>query len=187
MGTDHYPISDAQRHTYAADGALFLPSVLDAHWLARLRDSVESLEERERRDRLPEGFFDRQRLWEQDEGLRDILFHSPATGIAAQFLGAERLNVLYDQVFIKAPATNVRTPWHNDLPNWPVRGNDLITVWVALDPIDAENGMLEFVGSTKIAECRCIAQENRACLAVHCLEQPLDSVEIVERQLESRQ
>ena len=145
MGTDHYPISDAQRHTYAADGALFLPGVLDAHWLARLRDSVESLEERERRDGLPEGFFDRQRLWEQDEGLRDILFHSPATGIAAQFLGAERLNVLYDQVFIKAPATNVRTPWHNDLPNWPVRGNDLITVWVALDPIDAENGMLEFV------------------------------------------
>ena len=57
--------------------------MLDAHWLARLRDSVESLEERERRDGLPEGFFDRQRLWEQDEGLRDILFHSPATDIAA--------------------------------------------------------------------------------------------------------
>ena len=45
----------------------------------------------------------------------------------------------------KHRATNVRTPWHNDLPNWPVRGTQLITVWVALDTIGAGNGRLEFL------------------------------------------
>ena len=145
MNAKSYPISAAQRETYLADGALYLPGVLDAAWIERLRESVEHLEEKEKHAGAPEGFFDRLRLWEHDEGLRAILFDSPAVDIAAQFLDVKRLNVLYDQVFIKAPASNVRTPWHNDLPNWPVRGTHLITVWVALDPIDANNGMLEFV------------------------------------------
>ena len=144
MQQKQYPISTEQRNTYAADGALFLPGVLDKSWIDRLRRSVERLEERELSEGAPDGFFDRQRLWEQDDGFRDILFNSPAAGIAAQFLDIEPLNLLYDQVFIKSPASNVRTPWHNDLPNWPIRGTHLITVWVALDPIDTGNGMLEF-------------------------------------------
>lgn len=77
--------------------------------------------------------------------LMDELQEQTAAGIAAQFLGVERVRLLYDQIFIKAPATNVRTPWHNDLPNWPVRGTQLMTVWVALDTIGAGNGRLEFL------------------------------------------
>ena len=145
MTTKHYTISAAQRRTYAADGALFLPGVLDAARLSRLKTSVEQLESRESREGRPSGFFDRQRLWEQDEHMRDIVFASPAATIAAQFLDVDTLNLLYDQIFIKEPASNVRTPWHNDLPNWPVRGTQLITVWVALDSINEKNGMLEFV------------------------------------------
>ena len=83
-------------------------------------------------------------MWEKDRDFRDVVFNSPASSIAAQFLDVKKLNLLYDQAFIKVPASSVRTPWHNDLPNWPVRGGHLITVWVALDPIDANNGMLEF-------------------------------------------
>ena len=148
MSTSQYPISATQRETYAADGALFLPGVLDKCWLKRLTESVENLEAKELREGEPQGFFDRMRLWEHDEGLRDVIFDSPAADIAAQFLRAERLNLLYDQLFIKRPASNVRTAWHNDLPNWPVSGTQLITIWVSLDPIGAENGMLEFLAGS---------------------------------------
>ena len=145
MNTTQYSISATQRATYAADGALYLPGVLDASWMERLMMSVANLEARERREGSPAGFFDRMRLWEHDQGLRDIIFDSPAAGIAAQFLGVERLNLLYDQLFVKRPASNVRTAWHTDLPNWPVSGSQLISIWIALDPIGAENGQLEFL------------------------------------------
>ena len=145
MNKTQYSISATQRTAYAADGALYLPGVLDASWMERLNTSVANLEARERRGGSPAGFFDRIRLWEHDEGLRDIIFDSPAGGVAAQFLEVERLNLLYDQLFIKRPASNVRTAWHTDLPNWPVTGTHLITIWVSLDPIGAENGQLEFL------------------------------------------
>ena len=145
MTSKLYPISHAQREAYAADGALYLPGVLETSWIDRLKESMEELEVRERRDGPPDEFFSRTRLWQHDQRLRAIVFESPAAGIAAQFLGVERVRLLYDQIFIKAPATSVRTPWHNDLPNWPVRGTQLITVWVALDTIGAGNGRLEFL------------------------------------------
>ena len=148
MSTSQYPVSALQRETYAADGALFLPQVLDASWIECLTASVENLHARELREGSPQGFFDRMRLWEHDEGLRDIVFDSPAAGIAAQLLNVERLNLLYDQLFIKRPASNVRTAWHTDFPNWPVSGSQLTTIWVALDLIGAENGKLEFLGGS---------------------------------------
>ena len=144
MITQTYSITAEQQHTYATDGVIHLPGVLDTAWLHRLEAAMEMLESRELRDGSPDGFFDRQRLWEQDKRFRDIVFNSPAASIAAQFLGVQQLNLLYDQAFLKVPGSRVRTPWHNDLPNWPVRGEHLITVWVSLDPISAENGMLEF-------------------------------------------
>lgn len=144
MKTHSYRISAEQRLSYAADGVIHLPGVLDATWLQRLKSAMVKLTEREMRDGAPEGFFDRQRLWEIDLDFRNVVFNSPASSIAAQFLEVDTLNLLYDQAFIKAPASGVRTPWHNDLPNWPVRGEHLITVWVSLDPIGADNGMLEF-------------------------------------------
>ena len=152
MSTKPYPISTEHRKAYATDGVLYLPGVLDASWLERLGEAAQRLEKRELREGAPAGFFDRQRLWEDDQGLRDIIFNSPAAGIAAQFLAVNRLNVLYDQMFIKAPASDVRTPWHNDLPNWPVRGHQLITVWVSLDTINADNGMLEFARGSHLWE-----------------------------------
>lgn len=145
MEKSRYAVSDVRRDAYAADGALFLPGVLDTVWVERLRESVEDLEAKERRDGSPQGFFDRVGLWGHDQGFRDIVLDSPAAGIAAQFLEVNRLRLLYDQLFVKRPGSNVRTPWHTDLPNWPVTGSQLITIWVALDPIGTENGRLEFV------------------------------------------
>jgi len=58
--------------------------------------------------------------------------------------------LLYDQIFVKEPQTGNRTRWHNDQPYWPVRGWDVLSFWLALDPTTEENGRLEFVrGSHK--------------------------------------
>ena len=70
MKQNQYPISAEQRNTYAADGALILPGVLDRSWIDRLRQLAERLEVREVSEGAPDGFFDRQRVWEHDDGVR---------------------------------------------------------------------------------------------------------------------
>ena len=60
------------------------------------------------------------------------------------------MRLFYDQVFVKEPNTVERTDWHHDLPFWPLRGNDVASVWVALTEVGPENSQLEtIVGSHK--------------------------------------
>ena len=140
-----YPLDDGQMSRFETDGALILPSFLGDTWVQRLRAGAERLQQREAREGRPVQYFDRQRLWEHDEDLKSVCFESPAAALAARLLAADKINLLYDQMFVKEPASNVRTVWHNDLPNWPVRGRQIATVWIALDPIDEDNGAMEFV------------------------------------------
>ena len=58
------------------------------------------------------------------------------------------MNLLYDQLFVKEPGANHPTRWHNDQPYWPVSGMDVISIWIALDPTNEENGRLEFVAGS---------------------------------------
>ena len=43
-----------------------------------------------------------------------------------------------------------RTRWHNDQPYWPMSGDQVLTIWVALDVTTQASGALEFIrGSHK--------------------------------------
>ena len=53
--------------------------------------------------------------------------------VASALMRSEKVNLFFDQSFVKEPNTPDRTPWHNDLPFWPIRGRQVITTWVALD------------------------------------------------------
>jgi ectoine hydroxylase-related dioxygenase (phytanoyl-CoA dioxygenase family) len=135
---------------YRSDGATVVRGAVDAGWLDRLAAAIE-------RDIVNPGPFDHSydvaggrfhgnlRIWQNDPDFAAFCLDSPATEIARRVLGAERLNLLYDQLFVKEPGADHRTRWHNDQPYWPVLGRDVISVWVALDHVDATNGRLEFV------------------------------------------
>ena len=61
-----------------------------------------------------------------------------------------KINFIFDQFLIKEPATPEPTVWHQDVTYWPVNGEQVCTLWLALDPTDAESGAMEFVrGSHK--------------------------------------
>jgi ectoine hydroxylase-related dioxygenase (phytanoyl-CoA dioxygenase family) len=38
-----------------------------------------------------------------------------------------------------------RTRWHNDQPYWPIRGRQVVSIWVALDRTTSANGRVEFI------------------------------------------
>lgn len=54
---------------------------------------------------------------------------------------------MYEQVFKKEGGEIRRTPWHQDTPYLPVRGEDLAVFWISFDRLDSY-GTLEFVAES---------------------------------------
>jgi len=135
---------------YWADGAIVVRDAVSVEWRERLAAAIE-------RDIENPGPFDHSydvaggrfhgnlRIWQNDDDFAEFCVRGPGVDIARQFVRASRMNLLYDQLFVKEPGADHRTRWHNDQPYWPVSGRDVVSVWVALDTTTAANGRLEFV------------------------------------------
>jgi ectoine hydroxylase-related dioxygenase (phytanoyl-CoA dioxygenase family) len=92
----------------------------------------------------PGFFFGDQDMWWRLPGFRQLVLESPAPAIAAQAMRASRINFFFDQVIVKEPGTEQRTPWHQDQPYWAVSGRQVCAIWLALDDVAREN-CVEFV------------------------------------------
>lgn len=136
---------------YDTDGVVRVPGVADGETVERLRGAIDDILDSEAGTEV--NYFKRLRIWERNQAFRDFCLNSALPQIAGQLLSSEKVNLFYDQLFVKEAGSNAPTPWHNDLPYWPVRGNQVVTFWVALDPVTLENGGVEFVrGSHKLSK-----------------------------------
>lgn len=73
------------------------------------------------------------------------LLRDPAIGaIPAALWGKPDVWYMYEQVFRKSGGVTRRTPWHQDTPYLPVRGQDLAVMWISFDRVPVEQA-LEFV------------------------------------------
>lgn len=133
------PVGNREIADFERDGAVLLRGVIDDEWQELLRRAAARELER------PEAFFRRRLLWRSDPDFARFCRFSPAPRMAAALLRARKVNLFMDQLFAKAPGTASRTGWHNDLPYWPLRGWQVATIWIALDPITVDNGALEVI------------------------------------------
>lgn len=124
---------------YKDRGVVLLKSVFSAERLSGLERAIE------RALRQRANYFHYRVMWQRDKAFRDFCFHSIAPAIAARLMQSDTVSLLFDQVFVKEAGARTATGWHNDQPYWPIRGNDLISLWVALDPVDTDNGAMEFI------------------------------------------
>ena len=138
MDDFEYEISDAETETFWHDGAVCFRSVVGGDLLGRLQSAAE----RARND--PGGFWYTIYLWRRDTDFQACCLDSSLPCLAAQLLRSPRLTLLYDQLFIKPPLGEP-TPWHHDLPYWPIEGNTVVSLWLALSEVSPENGGLEFI------------------------------------------
>lgn len=141
MTSFDYQISPEQHAAFDRDGVVPLKSVIDGEFLERLQVATERAREYEG------GFWYKIYLWRFDPDFRDCCLASPLPGIAAQLLQTDKLNLLYDQLFVKPPKGEP-TPWHNDLPYWPVNGTSVMSTWLALGDVTLDNGGLEFIAGS---------------------------------------
>lgn len=142
---------------YEENGAHVLRGVLPMEWIEVMRDAVERILNNPGSASLeytPEGkkgrYYGDFFTWRRDPDFKAFMKDSPMPEIAAQVMDATCLNFFYDQLLVKEPNTAEPTPWHQDLSYWPVRGNQVISIWVPFDPANEESGVVVYVkGSHK--------------------------------------
>lgn len=85
-------------------------------------------------------------------GFEAFLLNSVAAEIAGRFMRSNRVRYFADQLIVKEPGTRKPTPWHQDLPYWPVEGRQLCSMWLPIDPVDRDTGVMFVAGSHFWAE-----------------------------------
>jgi ectoine hydroxylase-related dioxygenase (phytanoyl-CoA dioxygenase family) len=132
-----------------------IKGAIDRNWL----DLIEAGLERGRGDMSLLGRFMSRKvsgyqmdifLWKRIDQIRDAIYYGPFARWAQQLMGAQEVRFFYDQMFVKEPGTDAPTPWHQDLSFWPIRGEQICSFWIPLDPVTRENsGLLYVRGSHK--------------------------------------
>ena len=146
-------ITNDEIERFESDGVVCLRGIFAEQWIEKMRAAAELglskpgelhaelAEENEDTGR----FFHDTFVWTRNKTCRQFVFDSPAAQIAAQLMQSERINIFFDQWLIKEPGTTTRTPWHHDMTYWPIDGNQICTLWLALDQVTAETGAVEYV------------------------------------------
>lgn len=148
-------IAEADLAAYARDGVVCLRGLFGPEWTDRLRAAVE----RNMRDPgpwhrgitkagQPGNFYYDSMMWRFDADFRAFALESPAAEIAGRLMGAKATRFFYDQLFIKEPGTIDPMPWHHDLPYWPFRGEQVCSVWLAIEDVSREGSGVEFVAGS---------------------------------------
>jgi ectoine hydroxylase-related dioxygenase (phytanoyl-CoA dioxygenase family) len=151
MTPDTATVDDPWRLGFARDGAGVLRGVIPQPWIERMRAAIDGALRREGplavnlAPRTKGAFFNDLFLWRLNEDFRAFVFESPLPRLAADILAADEVRLFYDQLFVMEPRGETGTPWHQDLPYWPIRGPDVISIWVPFDSVSPENGVVSYV------------------------------------------
>lgn len=132
------------------DGAVVIRDAIPAGWIARMREAIEvelatgsptANEYGLQAGRFYGDFF----LWLHNRDFRDFALDSPVPELAARLMGSPSARLFYDQLFVKEPGSVERTPWHQDLPYWPVAGEQVVSIWVPFDRATPETGVVRYI------------------------------------------
>lgn len=152
-----HPITADEIRAYDADGVVCIRGQFDQEWTEHmLAACLADLERPAARQLTSDDDGDPGRLVAASHMSRknsvfmDFVTNSPAAEIAAQLMGLTEVRFFYDQLFIKEPGTLAPTAWRHDLPFWPLDGNHVASVWLALTPVTkATSGLVYVAGSHK--------------------------------------
>jgi ectoine hydroxylase-related dioxygenase (phytanoyl-CoA dioxygenase family) len=142
------PVTQRHIDDYARDGVVCLRQMFDAQWISRLQEGARQVAEN------PQAFGQTgpshgamtsvAHLWRKPGIFREFALNSPAGEIVGRVIGADNVQMFHDHLFHKPALSPSIMQWHAD-HLWPFTGTMIPNLWVALSPVNRENGQIEFV------------------------------------------
>lgn len=146
------PVTDGERAAYERDGAAILKGVIPLQWVDYLQEAVDRRMERSDpssqnyADEAAPRFFAEAFPWLLDQAFKAWALYGPLKDLARQVMtDANSLNFFYDQIFAKEPGAAKATPWHQDFPFMPLKGEQILRIWVPCDHVAAEGGAVQYL------------------------------------------
>lgn len=134
---------------YQQHGAAFIPGFANQETVAELL--AISLDENR-----PEGpyknaltqsgsFFEERFIYPLSEPLKRYALDKQIGKNIAKAMDTNRVRVLFDHLFCCGPNSPVDYYWHQDISYWPIDGDQVCSIWLALTDCDLESSALEIV------------------------------------------
>lgn len=149
-----YPLSDQQVSFYRENGFIQLFDVLAPDELAAAREALADadrlqLDARHHTSKLnseyEKVFVQKVNLWLVHDGMRAYVHSPKIANIARRLAGFRQTRLWHDHALTKMPGDSKESPWHQDLPYWPMAEPGALSCWMALDDVDVPNGCMQFV------------------------------------------
>ena len=83
-------------------------------------------------------------MWSLDEEFRKLLYHEPLLDIAESLIGPD-IQLFHDQALYKPAYHGGEVYWHQDNAYWQCDPPNLVSIWIALDDADEENGCMNVI------------------------------------------
>jgi ectoine hydroxylase-related dioxygenase (phytanoyl-CoA dioxygenase family) len=151
------PVSDEERETYARDGVVCVRGVYDARWAESLLAAWDEVwpdpgayglfTTAQERQVTIEGHLVIGGLCRTVAPFQAFVTESPTAELVGGVIRATEVGFVFDHTFNKDAGATGRTPWHNDFPGLPTRGEQLPTVWMPLTPITRDSSLECIQGS----------------------------------------
>jgi ectoine hydroxylase-related dioxygenase (phytanoyl-CoA dioxygenase family) len=175
---DSFPSSDpvrsitqAEISSFALDGVVHLPEIVDKDWIDLLDSSLKlmlndpqmfadltalgsNLNETQGLAVLTDSDVSGGRFlsgvdhWKEDKNFAAFAKISPLPSIVAELMNSKKVYLYEDSVLIKEPGTAERTAFHQDLGYFHLEGESICTVWTPLDDVDSETGGVVYLRSS---------------------------------------
>lgn len=83
-------------------------------------------------------------MWKKSEEFYKLLFHQPLLDIAESLIG-KNIQLFHDQSLYKPAHIGGEVPWHQDNGYWRCSPPNLVSIWIALDDADEDNGCMNVI------------------------------------------
>jgi ectoine hydroxylase-related dioxygenase (phytanoyl-CoA dioxygenase family) len=130
---------DKARQDYEQNGACILRGAFAPNWLELVEQAIDEALQNpgphaERYGPAgAERFFGDLDMWTRSSLFEKFVRESPAARLAGEIMGSTTSTFLYDQLLVKEPGSQERTPWHQDQPYWAVSGRQVSSIWLPVD------------------------------------------------------
>jgi ectoine hydroxylase-related dioxygenase (phytanoyl-CoA dioxygenase family) len=161
-----FQLSEEQIHFYRENGFIQVDNLITPDELEELRTyanelmaSEESVSHQpDKQNKAYNNVFNQRfNTWRDHGSMGKFTFHPLFASVAKQLAGCSAVRILHDHLLFKMPGDSKPTPWHQDLPYWPMDRPGALSLWIPLDDVDENNGCMMFVpGSHKYGKLTAI-------------------------------
>ncbi|MGH1480760.1 MAG: phytanoyl-CoA dioxygenase family protein [Geminicoccales bacterium] len=139
--------------TFRRDGVVGLRQAFAPEWIDMLRDAIDqSMAKpsgnftRHTKDPNAPGYFEDFWSWSRYPGFEQFVRQSPVAPLAAELLGAQKINLVMDNWFLREAGSTSRPPFHHDISYFDFTGR-MCVLWLPLEPVSKANGLTFVKGS----------------------------------------